>query len=319
MITKICSKCGEEKSLDEFHKRIVRGVSKGTSRCRKCTNKGTRKGKYGDADMEIVRKAIEEDGLSCREAGYLIGAEKATVNGWKNKNNWKLLTWRGHPMKIIERNVELFNEGRRICLGCSEEKYLDEYTNHRDPRRPDPHGKNSRCRACTSAKSRVNHRKHRKKYSETHKRYLSNNKEKIRESNNRWDRNNRDKTRAYKKKMYQKNPELFLRAKRKRERILKEKQTPAYADKKARGIIYREMSRINREKGYTAVNVDHIIPLNGELVSGLHIETNLRIIKAEENAAKRHLFTPCSDAELPPNELEISPHLFPKQLERIYA
>jgi len=269
------------------------------------TTKRKTKWDFNDADREIVRKALEEDGLTCKEAGCLIGLSKQTVGQWRKINNWKT-----PKMKLKERNIELFNKGRRICTLCSEEKDLDEYAFHRDEKRSDKHGKNSQCRACTSAKSRRNRHKHRVRDLEVHKRWIANNLERKRKAHNIWCRNNRDKMNIYKKKMYRKNPEPFIRGKLERQRILKEKQTPAYADLEIIGIIYLEMSRRNKECGYIAYHVDHIVPLNGELVSGFHVEANLRIITSEENTVKSNSFTPCSDSELPPSELEVSPHLF---------
>ena len=54
---------------------------------------------------------------------------------------------------------------------------------------------------------------------------------------------------------------------------------PKWADK---GKI-REIYRVAREAGLT---VDHIIPLQGEHICGLHVESNLQLLTASENSAK---------------------------------
>ena len=63
------------------------------------------------------------------------------------------------------------------------------------------------------------------------------------------------------------------------------RRTPAWADVAAIHSIYRECERLTRETGVLH-HVDHIVPLQGRRVSGLHVEANLQILTAAENTAK---------------------------------
>lgn len=58
----------------------------------------------------------------------------------------------------------------------------------------------------------------------------------------------------------------------------KTKATPLWADLTKIKQIY-----LNCPEGY---EVDHVIPLHGKTVSGLHVETNLQYLTRSENAAK---------------------------------
>ncbi len=62
-------------------------------------------------------------------------------------------------------------------------------------------------------------------------------------------------------------------------------QTPPWADWDAIRAVYEEARRISDETGIPH-HVDHIIPLRGRNVRGLHVHTNLQVIPAIENMRK---------------------------------
>lgn len=67
------------------------------------------------------------------------------------------------------------------------------------------------------------------------------------------------------------------------------KRLPAWADLAAIESFYAEAARLTTDTGI-AHQVDHVIPLQGEFVSGLHVETNLQILTATENMSKGNRF-----------------------------
>lgn len=64
---------------------------------------------------------------------------------------------------------------------------------------------------------------------------------------------------------------------------------PAWRDQTAIDAIYSEARRITAETG-VLYHVDHEIPLQGELVSGLHVHNNLRVMLGDDNLRKGHRF-----------------------------
>lgn len=70
-------------------------------------------------------------------------------------------------------------------------------------------------------------------------------------------------------------------------RAIKTNTIPAWAEWDKIEAIYAECAQLAKETGIN-YHVDHIIPQNGENVSGLHVHTNLRIITATENMKKRN-------------------------------
>jgi membrane protein involved in colicin uptake len=136
------------------------------------------------------------------------------------------------------------------------------------------------------------------KWRVTSPRWAKENPEKAKAAARAWGERNRDKRRASQRKWVESHPERRreVRAKsdkknrpRRRAAAMKRiasqlQRTPVYADLKAIQDIY-----LNCPKGF---QVDHTIPLQGDNVSGFHIETNLQYLTEFENVSKRNRFEP---------------------------
>ena len=74
-------------------------------------------------------------------------------------------------------------------------------------------------------------------------------------------------------------------------RLRNERLAP-WADAAAVRELYRRARHLTRTTGVPH-HVDHVIPLRGRLVCGLHVETNLRVTPSRDNLAKGNQFEVC--------------------------
>lgn len=94
----------------------------------------------------------------------------------------------------------------------------------------------------------------------------------------------RDKRKAYAHEYAARNRPQFAEKRRRRTaQILR--ATPPWADLNAIREFYEDAARLCLETGY-AWEVDHLYPLKGKTVCGLHNQFNLRVITKEENRSK---------------------------------
>jgi hypothetical protein len=103
-----------------------------------------------------------------------------------------------------------------------------------------------------------------------------------------WRRKNPVAAAAMLKKFYRVHHERILvqsAASASRRRAREIRATPAWADGEAIIAVYKRAKAIERMTGEKQ-HVDHIVPLNGKTVCGLHVENNLRVVPALVNLTK---------------------------------
>jgi len=117
--------------------------------------------------------------------------------------------------------------------------------------------------------------------------YRKNNKDKIAKKQQEWNNSNKNNISKYQKE-YRKNNQGKRNAIRAKYRAAKIQRTPHWLTKedlKQIELIYIKARQLTVDTGVKH-HVDHIIPLQGENVSGLHVIQNLQIITASENCSK---------------------------------
>lgn len=120
--------------------------------------------------------------------------------------------------------------------------------------------------------------------------YNKNNRDKRRKIEIKWRTSNPDKVAEYNKKSGAKwaknNAGLKNAITAKRRSALKHRTVP-WADQNKIKSFYLEAAKMTRETGVSH-EVDHILPLQGRTVSGLHVENNLQIIPRRDNRRKKN-------------------------------
>lgn len=110
------------------------------------------------------------------------------------------------------------------------------------------------------------------------KKYREHNKDQITTKNKEWAERNKEKLIAYRKERYATFPLKYASNARNR-KLCREQRVPPWADLNEIEDIYRHAKNLG-------MVVDHIIPLRGKSVSGLHVGNNLQLLSREDNGKK---------------------------------
>jgi len=160
----------------------------------------------------------------------------------------------------------------KFCHGCTQDLPLSKFGVDRSKW----HGLTSRCKPCMASAAKASRDKDPAKSRETVRRYRKRHYEKELARNMRY-------VRA--------NPEVYARASARR-RADKLKATPRWlteADNQHLKEVYAVARRLSNAVGIP-FHVDHVIPLRGCGVCGLHVPWNLKPIPAKENMAKGNTY-----------------------------
>lgn len=184
------------------------------------------------------------------------------------------------------------------CNKCKEEKNLNLFYKKKDSK----DGYTNQCKACIREYCnlnkdiiRIKKQKHNKIYYEIRKddiikyqkEYRELNKEKVSNAKRKYAELHALEIAEYKKRYQESNPAKMnaIRAKR---RSAKLQATPSWLTKQDYKQIeefYKEAQRLKLETGQE-YHVDHIVPLQGKKVCGLHVPWNLQVLEASENRKK---------------------------------
>ena len=154
----------------------------------------------------------------------------------------------------------------KVCSTCGEEKELSEFGRYRQ------------CKSCIRATQKRYYKANRDKVINTSAKWHRDNPEKVKEKSITWRKANLDKVSTFSANR----------------RAAKLKRTPHWlTDEDYEKISeFYQVAKMLTEVTEVAYVVDHIIPLQGKIVSGLHTPNNLQVITKSDNCKKSNKFTP---------------------------
>ncbi len=172
----------------------------------------------------------------------------------------------------------------KYCNTCSTEKPFSDF--HKNKSKPDGH--TCQCKSCVKAYQAKNI----SSIKSQQKEYRAANPEVSQKRQQRWYSANKISC-LLRCKVYKKNNPHINRLTTQRQRAKRIKRSVEWADSELNNLvineIYEKCEAINKITGVKH-HVDHIIPLQGKKVSGLHHYTNMQILTGIQNSRKNNYY-----------------------------
>jgi len=232
----------------------------------------------------------EEEKKAKKHAYYL--ANKDRIKAYRESNKEKIAEQKrkyreDNKEKIVKYNKEYRNnnkEKQKIYMKEWEEQNKKERDLYR-------RGYREINKEKISKRKKIYNNSNKEKLSIQAKQYADFNKEKISARKKAYNKANKEKI-SIQRKIYGENNKDKKAAQQAKRRAAKMHRTPKWLTEKDYRIIEDFYKQARHLKEITGIeyHVDHIIPLQGKNVSGLHVPENLQIITAIENMEKNNNF-----------------------------
>ena len=163
----------------------------------------------------------------------------------------------------------------RVCKSCKEEKAIDQFTKNTKCK----YGFTHKCLNCSAAYNLSYYYDNKDKWAETQKKSVTKRRGEGKDVNL--------PSREYNRR----NPEYkrFYAAQRK---VHVKQATPAWLSPEQKAHIRRiyKLAQVMKSATGLDYHVDHIIPLRGQNVCGLHVPDNLQVLRSDLNLSKSNTY-----------------------------
>ena len=278
---RVCNHCKEYKLYEFFYSS---GVGKYTTICKLCTSERNKAVRAGSLQLP-KRKGwqIDAEGRECCSCGIY--------------KPWPDFYTTTNPYAPYGRASR--------CATCVSKVSLDYFHDNKEER----HAYGKKYREANREHLNAKSSQFKKDYPELNRanarRDYWKNREARRAARDAWGLANPDKVKAADKRKKQGKPALYRKIMREamsrwrqnnphkiaemeqKRRASKLKATVEWSDRDQIRLVFAVASSLKKLTGYS-YHVDHVIPLRGEKVCGLHVAENLQIVTAFDNLAKRH-------------------------------
>ena len=179
----------------------------------------------------------------------------------------------------------------KTCCKCKEERPRTEFNKNKSK----PDGLNNYCKPCMKSYKRAwqsqEDVKERHKLQQREKRKNPEYAEAQRQVCRNYHAKNKEQIRSRQKQYYLDNIE-YMHERASIGRGERAKRVPPWLTDEQRWVIreFYDLRNLRSEATGVEHHVDHIVPLQGKTVSGLHVPWNLQVIPASENLSKSNSF-----------------------------